>query len=88
MAVSEETQIAIIKRALGPDFVSNLSHFLPPDKLNNDTLVQAFGERSPYEQFQALQQAGIKLSQIGYGIPSEATVARFGSDGQMTDTIK
>lgn len=88
MAVPEKKQIVIIKRALGPDFVGNLSHILPPDQLSDETLVEAFGERSPHEQFQALQRAGVTLNDIGYGIPSETTVAMFGKDGQMTETIK
>lgn len=88
MAVSEKKQIAITKRALGPDFIGNLSYILPPEQLNDDTLIAAFGERSPHEQFQALQGAGVTLTQIGYGIPSKATVAMFGKDGDMTEAIK
>lgn len=83
MAVSEKTQIAIIKKALGQDFIGNLSHILPPEQLNDDTLIAAFGERSLHEQFRALQEADVTLKAIGYGIPSKATVAKFGDDGKM-----
>lgn len=46
------------------------------------------GAMSVYDQYQLAFRQGLDLSTVtmgGYGVPSEATIARFGPDGKMRD---
>jgi len=53
------------------------------EKVNQRKALAQLGGHTVDAQFQAAQHAGLSLREIGYGKPSDETVARFGPDGSM-----
>lgn len=89
MAVTtEEERLRIVRKALGHVDIKALEKALSqtkPDETGSYPLVEAFSALPLGEQFLALGRAGVTLDEIGYGLPSEATIAQFGPDGKMRD---
>lgn len=89
MAVAtEEEQLRIVREALGQvgdEALAEILSRVKPDETGNHSLIEVFNALSLDEQFSALGRAGGTLGQIGYGLPSERTLERFGPDGKMRD---
>lgn len=86
MAVTREQEARELKlTAIKSILAKNPSLFgeLRGQDVDGAGLIELFDQLEPDEQYKAYQQAGITLADMGYGIPSEATVAMFGPDGQM-----
>lgn len=84
MAVcTEEEQSHIIHRALGDDLAEALSDTQAELGVTESYPLEAFNAQSTHEQLLALGRAGVTLTEIGYGVPSEDTIAQFGPDGKM-----
>lgn len=78
-----EEQSHIIQRAFGNDLVEALSDTQAELGVTESNPLEAFNAQSPHEQLLALSDARVTLTEIGYGKPSEKTVALFGPDGKM-----
>ena len=84
MAVcTKEEQSHIIHRALGDGLAEALSDAQAELGVTESYPLEAFNAQSPHEQLLALSDAGVTLTEIGYGQPSDKTVALFGPDGKM-----
>lgn len=92
MAVStEDERLEIIRKALGyiesEELIAALEGKVP-DASSGYNLVEVFSALPLHGQFLALGRANITLGQVGYGHPSEGTIAVFGPDGQMKLPLK
>lgn len=85
MTLNEEEAKALKMKAITNILATEPSRYgeLTRQETDESELIILFDRLTPYEQIRAYQGAGVRLNDLEYGFPSDATVAKFGKDGTM-----